>query len=111
MQILLVDDDSTVCRLLGKLLRLEGHEVDTCGSGAEAMVLLRGKAYVVLLTDLVMPGMGGLELVREARALCGALRCVVISGQKRPTEAELGGAGWVPKPVDFDQLLASLEAR
>jgi len=110
MLLLVVDDDASMLRLLSRLLRSEGHEVDTCGSGEEAMVLLRGRTYAVLLTDLVMPGMGGLELVRQARALSVGLRCVVISGQQRPEEAELAGAGWVRKPVDFDLLLASLDA-
>jgi DNA-binding NtrC family response regulator len=110
MQILLVDDDAGMLSILAMLLGAEGHEVDTCECGDDAIGRLRDKAYGALLTDLIMPGMSGLDLVREARALHAGLRCVIISGQEAPAEAERGGATWVLKPLDLDALLASLVA-
>jgi DNA-binding NtrC family response regulator len=110
MQILLVDDDDGMLSILAMLLGAEGHEVDTCGCADDAIDRLREKAYGALLTDLVMPGKSGLDLVREARVLHGGLRCVIITGQEAPAETERGGATWVLKPLDLDALLASLAA-
>ena len=110
MQILIVDDDAQTRLLLARLLGDEGHEVDACANGAEALVRLCSKTYAAMLTDLVMPGMSGLELVREARATCPGLNCMIITGQRRPREADRGGVPWFSKPLDFDALLACIAA-
>ena len=111
MQILVVDDDALTCSLLMRLLVDEGHEVDSSADGAEAMVRLRSKKYTTMLTDLVMPGMSGLELVIEARAVCPGLHCVIITGQRMPPEADRGEVPWLSKPLDFDALLACIAPR
>jgi DNA-binding NtrC family response regulator len=108
MQLLLVDDDASMLALLRQLLDSAGHEVDACASGAEALALLQRKTYAALLTDLVMPAMNGLDLVREARTLVTGLRCIIITGHDPPPEAERDGVTWLSKPLDFDRLLAAL---
>ena len=110
MKILLVDDDPPTLKVVRALLRAEGHEVETCLDGATAVERLRAGPYEVLLTDLVMPVMGGEELIRQARALDPGLRCVVISGQPPRRGGEFEGTAWLSKPLDFDALLDALAA-
>ena len=107
MRLLLVDDDETTLRLLGGLLASEGHVIDKCQSAASALEHLRTKPYDVLLTDMVMSTMNGLELVTNARELHPTLRCMVMSGHSR-NERVPSDVGWIKKPVDFDGLLAML---
>lgn len=109
MLILLVDDDPATVFVLNRLLVSRGHEVDICADGAQAVARLRSKAYAVLLTDLVMPGMSGLDLVREARGLRGGLRCLIVTGHPRPREGD-EGVTWLRKPLDIDALLSALDA-
>jgi CheY-like chemotaxis protein len=109
VKILLVDDDLPTLKVVGALLRAEGHEVDACSDGATAVERLGAATYGALLADLVMPRMGGDELVRRARALDPALRCVIISGQASPSGGAPDGAAWLSKPLDFDALLALLD--
>jgi DNA-binding NtrC family response regulator len=60
----------------------------------------------VLLTDLVMPGMSGLELIRAARTTHPSLRCLVMTGHPSSDEPDVE---WIAKPIDLDQLLAHLK--
>lgn len=110
MKILLVDDDLPTLKVVSALLRAEGHGVDACSDGAAAVERLRVARYGALLADLVMPGMGGRELVRQALALDPDLRCVIVSGQARPADGAPEVAAWLLKPLDFDALLAALDA-
>ncbi len=89
------------------LLRQEGHEVDACTCGEDALTRLRSAQHEVLLTDLVMPGMSGIELVRRAREHDGALRCAILSGHE---DGGAGAAVRLRKPLDFEALIATLDA-
>ncbi|MEI8257292.1 MAG: response regulator [Deltaproteobacteria bacterium] len=108
MHILIVEDDGLSRSVLLKLLRREGHEVDGCIDGQQATEVLRTGDYDALVTDHMMPGITGLDLVRAAREKHPEMRCVVISGLAAPPEA--AGVRWVPKPLDFDELLTVLNA-
>ena len=61
--ILVVDDDVSMCLLVGRILEKEGHIVTACYSGAEAMKLLRERRFDVMLLDLGLPDMSGLDLL------------------------------------------------
>ncbi len=108
-RILIVDDDKNTCIALASILREEGFTVDMCHDAQRALALLGAASYDVLLTDFVMPGMNGLELVRAAKELQGSLRCVVMSGRRtRDNAPEL--VAWIDKPVDVDQLISQIKA-
>jgi two-component system cell cycle response regulator CpdR len=107
-RILLVDDDAVTLDLLARLLRREGYDVDLAESADEAIERLRAGAYDILLTDLVMPGSSGLELVREAQRLHGAIRCFVTSGQRRPDGGLPEHVAWIAKPLDLPDLFGQL---
>lgn len=105
LRILVVDDDHNSCEGLAELLGDEGHAVEAYRTPTRALTALEAAAYDVLLTDLVMPGMSGLELVRAAQRLCPELRCFVMTGRAPKDEPEIQ---WIAKPIDFDMLLATL---
>ena len=107
-RILLVDDDKNTCTALAQILREEGYTVDTCAEGQGALALLSRAVYDVLVTDYMMPGMNGLELVRAAKARQGRLCCVIMSGHP-PTKGATEQLTWLTKPVDLDQLIMLLE--
>jgi DNA-binding response OmpR family regulator len=109
VRILVVDDDEPTRRILSRLLTGEGYDVDACEDGEHALAQLRVTHYDVLVTDWVMPGMSGLDLLSAARAQCDTLRCMVISGQPQVAGMPKDVA-WLAKPIDVDQLLAQLSA-
>lgn len=110
-KILVVDDDEPTRRVLAKLLRGEGHEVDACADGESAYEQLRAHDYDVVVTDHVMKGLTGVELVRRARAELGRrFRGVVVSGYAPTAESEQQGLSWLGKPLDVEQLLAAIAA-
>lgn len=107
-RILVVEDDKNTCIALASILREEGYTVDICHDAHRALELLGAASYDVLLTDFVMPGMNGLELVGAAKELQGSLRCVMMSGHRmRDSAPEL--VAWIDKPIDIDQLILQLK--
>ncbi len=107
-QILLVDDDPEVVRLYELLLGELGHKVLSCKSAPEALERISTQPLDVLITDIRMPEMSGLELVREALVLEPDLQCIIISAindQQSIIEAiKLGALSYLRKPVDFNEL-------
>lgn len=104
--LLLVDDDPLVRESLGELLTELPYAVHTVAGGAEALETLASHPDIALLiTDIMMPGMDGLTLARNARASHPKLRVLFLSGLQRPWGAE----EFLPKPVSALDLLARVE--
>lgn len=107
--ILLVEDDEMLRRVGLRLLLARGYRVLTAGDGEAALALLRddGKDVDLLLTDVVMPGLGGEELAREALKLRPGLKVIFISGYPEHGALEpLRAAKYevLQKPVSLDDL-------
>ena len=79
-KILLAEDDNDMRRFLVKALERAGYEVDACDNGASAYEQLRERPYSLLLTDIVMPEMDGIELARKATEIDPDLKVVFITG-------------------------------
>jgi CheY-like chemotaxis protein len=113
--VLLVDDNVSVRESLARLLRMEGYDVVEAADGLEALERLDAVRPDVVVTDLRMPRMHGLDLIRESRRrLEGAQRIVAISvhGPEALASARDAGAdALVDKLADFDDLLAAIESR
>lgn len=80
MRILLVDDEKAILDLMCLVCEREGHEVTGTQSSIDALARLQGGLFDLLITDIVMPGMDGLALVKRARALHAELMVIVITG-------------------------------
>ena len=78
--ILIVDDEPELCRALSKLLGRNGYEVVTAGNGEEALLQLRRQEIHLVLSDLQMPRMGGLDLLKAAQIISPATEFVIITG-------------------------------
>ena len=79
-KILIVDDEPKICHLIEDLLKQEGYEVDVSFSGIEALKMLKKDDYQMLLTDLKMPGIDGLELIGKAKKSCPDIRSIMVTG-------------------------------
>ncbi len=78
--ILLAEDDDSMRRFLGKALERAGHEVTECAQGDDALSELDDQSFDLLLTDIVMPVMDGIELARRASGRFPELKIMFITG-------------------------------
>jgi len=114
-QLLVVDDDRSILTLVGAIAQSEGFDVGTTMDGSEAMQLLRRRLADLVLLDLRMPGITGLEALRSIRDINPQIRVVLMSGHATIDSAveavKLGAMDYLTKPFDLQrlrQLLASV---
>jgi CheY-like chemotaxis protein len=98
-----VEDEHNARGALSELLREEGFCIDEAASGLEAIAKLATFHPDLVLTDLRMPGMSGMELLRHALAMPHAPAIVVMTGQGMPAAAA-GVWATLTKPIDFGAL-------
>ena len=110
-RVLVVDDEASIRDLLAKTLALGEYEVDLAPDGRTALERLRIIPYDLVITDLKMPGVDGLAVIREARRLNPEIPVIIITGF--PTEASaieavnLGVSGYLTKPFRIPRVLAA----
>ena len=80
VKILLAEDDASMREYLARALQRVGYEVKAVGCGTEAMPLLESEPFDLLLTDIVMPEMDGIELAQKAGALDPSIKVMFITG-------------------------------
>lgn len=112
-KVLIVDDDPDILRALGRLMRAKGHDTQLAASAEAALeVVDRGQVEVVV-TDLAMPGSGGLDLMRSIRARDLDLPVIVVTGKpdiETASEAmELRAFRYFAKPVEPEKLIDALQ--
>ena len=111
-RILLVDDEESIRRLLATMLE-SVYDVEIAANGDTALRLMRepDAHYDLLISDLNMPGMDGLTLIREAQRIDSTLPAIVITGYSSESSAidalNLGVAGYLTKPFGTTQVLAA----
>lgn len=116
-KVLIVDDEALICEgMKSKLERLaiqDMGEILVAGSGAQALEILGREKPAVMITDIRMEGMSGLELVREAVRLLPELRCVILSGydefQYAKDALRLGVVDYLLKPAAMEELREVLD--
>ena len=110
LRFLVVDDNEDIRDVFCRLVERAGHLVSTAEDGQAAVEVLQGHSFDVMLLDLTMPRMGGVEVVRWLRAhpdVAPAMRIVVISawaGEHRAVLQELGVETVMQKPLRIQQL-------
>jgi len=112
-RILVVDDETQIARVLRRALSARGYEVQTAADGEEALSAFSQWTADLVITDLSMPQMGGLELCRRLRKLSQVPIIVLsVKGEER-TKVEALDAGaddYITKPFGIDELLARVRA-
>ena len=108
--VLIAEDEPAVRRLVERILRADGHDVIVSASGEEALArFISHPSFDLLLTDVVMPGMGGLELALRVRALSPSLPILFMSGYTDDKVRDrMGriGSGFIGKPFSRGELTA-----
>ncbi len=108
-KILVVDDEETVCRSVSKILSRKGYSVDDAFSADEAVKKINESAFDLVITDLMMPNTGGLELLKIIRDHYPELDVIMITGyasiESAVAATRLGAAGYLPKPFTPDELM------
>lgn len=114
--ILIVDDSPSIRRMIAQALAAEGFQVSPCGSGTEAIAAAQHQPVDVVVTDLNMPEIDGLELTRRLRQVPNTASCPILiltteTAPSRKEDAKLAGAnGWILKPFREEALVRAIHS-
>ena len=115
MRILLAEDDSVLADGLTRSLRQSGYAIDCVKNGADADTALSTQEFDLLILDLGLPRLSGLEVLRRLRAhpRFGTIPVVMLTTSAEHEDVQtayaLGANSYIVKPVDFDKFLAVAE--
>ncbi len=108
----MIDDDENILGLLTFQLESEGLEVTTANTGEKGLAEAKRKEFDVILTDLNLPDINGLEMVRRSKQLWPDTEIIMVTGNdstERAVEAiRLGARDYIVKPVDFEKLFVAI---
>jgi DNA-binding response OmpR family regulator len=114
-RILIADDDLLLRELLVARLSTTGHDLDLAADGEEALVKLRRRSFDLVLLDLRMPRMDGIEVLQSMKAIPGhkATKVIVLTGSRSEDDVadaeRLGVESYLAKPVDIERLAERIE--
>jgi CheY-like chemotaxis protein len=115
--ILIADDDASNREVLSYYLRRQGYDIQAVADGEQALAAIAGRRFSLVLLDVVMPGLDGLEALRRIRRTHGAreLPVILFTGLDAPdaldTAGELGANAWLAKPYQLADLLAAVRSQ
>ena len=111
--IVTADDSASVRQMVSFTLRQEGYEIIEAVDGQDALGKINSGTVHMLITDLNMPNMDGIELIKQVRAASNGNRCIPIimlttesQDAKKQEGKSAGATGWIVKPFKPDQLVA-----
>ncbi len=111
--ILLVDDEEIILNSFGMDLRKENYDVSLAINGKKAISLLNSNEFDLLVTDLSMPGLDGLQVLKEAKKMNSLTGVIILTGYGDMTSAidalRLGADDYLLKPCDPDELIIRIE--
>lgn len=114
IRVLLVDDERIFLESMSKVLRGRGYEVGTAASGVEALEEVRFKTYDVVVLDLRMPGMDGLEVLGRIRKNTPLLPVILLSGHADVSMAveamQHGAVDYLLKPAPIEKLCSRIQS-
>jgi DNA-binding NtrC family response regulator len=110
-RILLVEDDLRSRKNLASFLRTEGYEVNEASDGKQAVELLQKDEVDLVLSDVVMPGLNGLQVLQHVQSVTPEIPVFLMSGHFRYAQQILkeGAADFIAKPLDLNELLSKLK--
>jgi len=113
-KVLVVDDEERFRLTLAKLLAVRGLDVTTLGSGQEALEALRQKDFDVIVLDVRMPGMNGIETLAEIKKINPMIEVIILTGHASVDVAvdimKLGGYDYLLKPCSLEELTDKIDS-
>lgn len=116
-RVLVVDDDEEVCELAAEYLRPEGFEVEAVHDGEQSVASILSGQYALVVLDVMLPGLGGFEVLRRVRAAGGpgaATPVLMLTARgdevDRIVGLEIGADDYLPKPCNPRELVARIRA-
>jgi len=113
-KVLIVDDEERFRKTLSKLLTAQGLEVYSAGSGDEALDLIRKYPVDIVLLDMRMPGMNGIDTLSAIKKIDPLIEVIMLTGHASVDVAveimKRGGFEYLLKPCDIDELLVKIDA-
>ena len=114
LKIMIVDDNKEFCESISDVLEMQGHTAVSSLDGEKAIALVKDDPPDVVLLDMVMPGLDGLETLRRIKVLAPGLPVIMISGfsseENHGAAVQEGLCAFLRKPIDFDELFTLIEA-
>lgn len=111
-RLLIVDDDEEMRDLLRKVLEKEGYHVSVAGDGREALAVLARGTFDLVVTDMLMPHDGGLELLENLHRIHPTLPVIIVTAfgdwHSYTRALELGAAAFISKPLRMSELIAAV---
>jgi DNA-binding response OmpR family regulator len=107
-RVLVVDDHVTVCNVLEEFLRSRGYDVYTALDGPTAIAKVKEFRPHIVLLDIIMPGMGGIEVLKEIKRIDPSVGVIMLTGvgddELGRRTLELGAYEYITKPINFNYL-------
>ena len=114
MHILIIEDEKQLCQSIAEGLRMDGYEADTCFDGDEGLELCLVENYDLILLDLNLPGVDGLEILRQFRESDTSTPVLILSArgqiQDKVEGLDLGANDYLTKPFHFEELEARIRS-
>lgn len=112
MRILIVEDETDLCDSIAEGLQIDGYAVDTCYDGEEAYELITTETYDLVVLDLNLPGMDGIDILSKVRSQDKNIKILILSARStvsdKVTGLDSGANDYLAKPFDFEELEARI---
>lgn len=112
MRVLIVEDEQDLQNILVKRLHAEHYSVDACGNGEDALDYINMATYDLIVLDIMIPGINGLQVLQKLRADNNTIPVLLLTAKDtiddRVTGLDLGADDYLVKPFAFDELLARI---
>ena len=114
MRLLIVEDEKQICDMVAKSLYAAGYEVDTCYDGEEALTCILSENYDLIVLDLNLPGMDGMEILRELRKYNDETKVLILSARGQIADKveglDAGANDYMEKPFHLQELEARIRS-
>jgi DNA-binding NtrC family response regulator len=113
LRILLVDDEVEFVQTLAERLQLRDFDAVTAGDGEEALRRLENTAFDLVVLDVLMPGLGGLEVLSQIKSRFPEIPVILLTGRGSTANGiegmRLGAYDYLMKPIDIDELIKQID--